>query len=128
MTIEEYFETVILPVLGENPDQADAYEEDNIAGVCNAVFSECLDINNKLLKKVGLEELEPNWYEIQDEIPFDKRLLMECCCYGIAWKLIIDDSDTDMGKIDLLRQEYEKAKEKFSKTYMGNVVRWWQNG
>lgn len=124
MTLEEFFEKLVLPALGETPDAADSYEEENIVGVTNSVLSRCLEINNRMLKKAGKAEVGTAWYSMGAELPFDERLLKECCCYGAAWRLIIDDADTDMNKIELLRQEYERALEKFGKIYMATVVRW----
>lgn len=127
MTMEEFFEKLVLPALGETPDAADSYEEENIVGVTNMVLSNCLVLNNRLLKKAGKDEILTAWYNIGDELPFEERLLKECCCYGVAWRLIIDDADTDMNKIELLRQEYYNALEKFGKIYMASIVRWAMN-
>ena len=127
MTLEEFFEKLVLPAWGETPDAADSYEEENIVGVTNSVLSRCLEINNRMLKKAGKAEIASAWYGMGDDIPFEERLLKECCCYGVAWRLIIDDADTDMNKIELLRLEYERALEKFGKIYMATVVRWIMN-
>ena len=127
MTMEEFFEKLVLPALGENPDAADSYEEENIVGVCNSVFSRCLELNNRLRRKAGKDEVTAAWYNIGAELPFEERLLKECCCYGVGWRLIIDDADTDMNKIELLRQEYLSGLEKFGKIYMASIVRWSMN-
>lgn len=127
MTLEEYFEKVVLPVLGENPDAADGYDEENIVGVFNAVAVECLDINNRMFRKDSKEELPYSWYEVSDELPFDERLLNECMCYGMAARLIIDDADTDSNKIGFLESCYQTAKEKYLKKWAAKIVIWSEN-
>jgi hypothetical protein len=124
MTLEKFFERFILPILGENPDAADTYDEENIVGVSNTVFSECLDLNNRIFKRDGKEALDNRFYELGDELPFDERLMKECCVYGICARLIIDDAGTDATKIGFLEDCYQRAREKYSNIYMGQVVQW----
>lgn len=127
MTLEEYFEKIVLPVLGENQDAADSYDEENYVAIINVILAECLDINNRIFRKDGKEELESKWYLSSDELPFDDRLLKECICYGVASRLIIDDADTDTNKIGFLESCYNQARERFGKRWAATVVRWVDN-
>ena len=51
MTLEEYFEKIVLPVLGENQDAADSYDEENYVAIINVILAECLDINNRIFRE-----------------------------------------------------------------------------
>lgn len=124
MTLKDFFFNVILPVLGENPDSAPSFHQQNVEGVSNLVFSECLPINNRIFLHLGIEPLLPRFYSFDDSLPFDERLLIDCCSYGVASRLIIDDSDTAASKIGFLEASYNQAKDKFDRAFVADVVRW----
>ena len=114
MSLNEFFENHVLPIMGERQDSADSYE-DAYVGVINTVLIDCLDIENNLRKMAGTEKLEMSLYEADDEIPYDLGLLVNCIVYGVASRLYIDEAGDESNMFIFLENNYEAKKSLYSK-------------
>lgn len=99
--------------MGMNSDTADSIEEEQYKGVINTVISECLDINNARRRQRGEEEVEQQWYELNDELPFEHEMLSACMCYGVGSRLYIDEAGDEANMVSFLETNYEAGKNRF---------------
>ena len=61
----------------------------------NVLLSECFDINNSIREYKKLKPLKehPFIQKLDEEIPYEQELMVECLSYGLAAKLILEDND-----------------------------------
>ena len=88
----------------------------------NLLLPELFDINNSILQAEGIDKLKviPQLENLDDEIPYDERLLRNALPYGLAAKLVYDDND--MGKVGYFQQLYVNAVNSFLRIQPEMVV------
>lgn len=113
MTLQEFYERHVLPVMAMSQDTADSIEEEQYTGVINAVLTDCSDINNAMRLKKGEEEIAVAWYAADDDLPYEYELLANCICYGAASRLYVDEAGDEANMVQFLEANYEKGKQKY---------------
>ncbi|MGI5823979.1 MAG: hypothetical protein ACOX7J_00240 [Bacillota bacterium] len=127
MTLTEFFENHVLPILAERQDSADSYE-DTFVGVINTVLADCLDVENSIRQKKGTDPVSVNIYAADDEIPYDLEFLLNCVCWGVASRLIPDEAGDESNMFIFLENNYQNGKEKYSVAHYENVENVWGVG
>ena len=86
------------------------------------ILPELLETENGLRRAAGREELEqaPLLGSLEEQIPYDERLLRGALPYGLAAKLVYDDGD--MGKVGYFQQLYVNAVNSFAQLIPEQVV------
>ena len=109
MKMNDFFIGFVLPVMGLSAD-TDDYEETYLS--CgNLILRECFEVNNAVRRFKGLEPLaEFEDLAAEAEIPYEEETMKECCVYGWAAAVMIDDTDDEFNKYGILADKYESAK------------------
>lgn len=66
-------------------------------------------LNNILREEAGKEKLSeiPAIQTLDEEVPYEEKLVRGCMPYGLAQRIVYDDDD--MGKVDYFQQLYVNA-------------------
>ena len=112
MTLDNFFENHVLPIMGERQDSADSYE-DTYVGVINTVLADCLNIENAIREKNNKEKISLEIYGAEDEIPYDTELLINCISYGVASRLFVEEAGDESNKFIFLENNYQDKKDVF---------------
>lgn len=120
MTAKEVYSTA-LALLFETEESAGDYNAYALP-LLNLLLPELFDINNSILQAEGIDKLKaiPQLENLEDEIPYDERLLRNALPYGLAAKLVYDDND--MGKVGYFQQLYVNAVNSFLRIQPEMVV------
>ena len=120
MTANEVHEAA-LALLFENRATAGDYNTFALP-LFNLLLPELLETENGLRRAAGREELEqaPLLGSLEEQIPYDERLLRGALPYGLAAKLVYDDGD--MGKVGYFPQLYVNAVNSFAQLIPEQVV------
>lgn len=119
--MNDFFIGFVLPVMGLSAD-TDDYEETYLS--CgNLILRECFEVNNAVRQSMGLLPLaEFVDLAADEEIPYEEDTMKECCVYGWAAALMIDDTDDEYNKYGILADKYESAKFKLGLKTFAKVV------
>lgn len=108
--------TLSLALLGEAKEIAEDYRDYSLSQL-NIILSECFPVQNVLL----ISRNEPpilQLFQLTDlgsDIPYDDMLVVSCMSYGLAAKLVLEDSN-ELAKFNYFTQMYVEA--------MGNNSKW----
>lgn len=126
MTLQEFYERHVLPIMAMSQDTADSIEEEQYTGVINTVLVDCLELNNFIREEKGEEPVEAVFYLASDELPYDYSLLVNCICYGAASRLYVDEAGDEANMVTFLESNYEAGKRMYTKYRYENVnTVWW---
>ena len=126
MTLQEFYERHVLPIMAMSQDTADSIEEEQYTGVINTVLVDCLELNNFIREEKGEEPVEATFYSAYDELPYDYSLLVNCICYGAASRLYVDEAGDEANMVTFLESNYEAGKRMYTKYRYENVnTVWW---
>lgn len=80
--------------------------QDYVKGLINVLLAECFDVNNRLRRRAGKEELTriPRIGDMMDEIPYEEMLVRLALPYGLAAKLFFEEGDNP--RLTYFLQEY----------------------
>lgn len=106
--------TLSLSLLGEGATQASDYESYSLSAL-NIIIAECLDVQNMLNRSKGKEPLTkiPVLSSLDDVLCYDEELIYQALCYGLAAKLILEDSET--AKFNYFQSSYNLGLESLKK-------------
>lgn len=108
--------TLSLALLGEAKEISEDYRDYSLSQL-NIILSECFPVQNALL----ISRNEPPILQLfqlgslDGDIPFDDILVVSCMSYGLAAKLVLEDSN-ELAKFNYFTQMYVQA--------MGNNSKW----
>ena len=126
MTLQEFYERHVLPIMAISQDTADSIEEEQYTGVINTVLVDCLELNNFIREEKGEEPVEAVFYSAYDELPYDYSLLANCICYGAASRLYVDEAGDEANMVTFLESNYEAGKQMYTKYRYEKVnTVWW---
>lgn len=120
MTANEVHEAA-LSLLFENRATAGDYNTFALP-LLNLMLPELLETENAIRRVAGEKELDqaPKIDSLEEEIPYDERLLRGALPYGLAAKLVYDDGD--MSKVGYFQQLYVNAVNSFAQIVPEQVV------
>lgn len=110
MTLSEFYQKCVLPLMAEKASAAAAYAEQYV-GVINAVLCEIFALNNELRMARGREEIpEFRMLAASDELEYETDLLISCAAYGCAARLYVDEAGDEANMVGFLESNYEAGK------------------
>lgn len=98
-----------LALLGEPKETAEDYRDYSLAQL-NVILAECFPVQNALLVSRGespflkLFQLD----SLGGDVPYDDMLVVSCMSYGLAAKLVLEDSN-EIAKFNYFTQMYVEA-------------------
>lgn len=113
--------TYALGLMGEPSSSAADYSGYSLPAV-NILLAECWQIENSIREAEGEETLTecPELANLEEEIPYNRRLIVGCLSYGLAAKLILEDND--MAKFNYFNGMYVQAQGQYQKAREESVV------
>ncbi|MBP3342306.1 MAG: hypothetical protein J6K99_07250 [Peptococcaceae bacterium] len=111
-TVQQLF-NITIGVMGDQISNSTGYKE-NFLPILNTVLSECLDNENALRQRDGLEELtEAPYMEAWDTvIPYHTELVRNVLPYGIGMFLFLGDDENV--KATFFSSKYDEHRNKFT--------------
>ena len=107
MRADNIFDIVVALCSWEQADKADYTER--FIGILNARLAEAFTKNNAMRAARGAEALSdiPVITALEDEVPYEPRLLLHTLPLGVAGYLYVDDDETGISNV--YREDYQKA-------------------
>lgn len=102
MTANELF-CAALALFYENNSEV---HQEFVKGLINILLAECFEVNNRMRRRAGKEELTeiPQIGDMLDPIPYEEMLVRLALPYGLAAKLFFEEQDNP--RLTYFLQEY----------------------
>ena len=104
MTVNDLFLNA-LPIFAET-DASDSDYQALAIPHTNMCLAETFEVNNRMRMRAGLDPFTkiPSVSSMDDEIPYEEKLVRLALPYGLAEKLYFDEEND--GRLSMFKQEY----------------------
>lgn len=102
-------------------DDTEEFEEFAIP-MLNVILAETFYVNNSLRSAAGKNKLDdiPQIIDLNDELVYENYLLLNAFPYGLAAKIMLDD--TDLNKMAFLHNQYVNAITTCSRVIASDII------